>query len=102
MRPGGPMSVVGDARQDALRSWREFSSEPERVEDMRRHATDLLCDHFDRVNGGLEGLDEGERMAYIAFLADSLATGLLRYIGFWVVNDFVTLEEWRQGLDDVA
>lgn len=66
---------------------------PDNVDDMRRHALDLLSDHV--ADGDLAQLEDGEREAYIAYLAESLGTGMLRYIGFWILNDFPTVEEWR-------
>jgi hypothetical protein len=84
------------ARREAIRSWRQFAADPEHTEDMRRHALDLLGDHFARVAPQeVELLEDDEREAYIAFLADSLGAGLLRYIAYWIVNDFPTVEEWR-------
>lgn len=83
-----------DTRTRAIVEWREFCKDPVRVADVRRHALDLIAEHFD---GELAQLSEAEREQYLTDLSTSLGDGLLRYIGYWIINDFAMPDEWRAG-----
>jgi len=72
--------------------------DPVHLEDVRRYATDLLCDHLARLGADqheLDDLPDEERERYIAHLSDSLAPHLQRFIGSWMLNEFPTVEDWR-------
>lgn len=57
---------------------------------MRRHAVDMIVD-----SGLLDGLDEGERLAYIELATDRLAEGLATFLNWWTMNDSPPVDQAR-------
>lgn len=80
-------------RLEIIRAWRT-SRDPRQRRQLHLSAVDIITDGalpFDL----LDEAEELERDAYLAFLAGTLADGLVRYLDWWMLNDAPSIEEWR-------
>lgn len=84
-------------RKAAIREWRELQQDPKRLERFRRHAMDMCIEHIDDIaaDPDYDSLDDVERVEYLHYIADDLAAALVRYLGFWVFNDYPFVSDWR-------
>lgn len=82
--------------REAIAAWREFAKGQVFRDDLHRCALDVLSDHFGTAgNPEFDALDEDERAAYLAHLAEGLEEGLVKFVGYWMLNDATTVPHWK-------